>query len=203
MRSGEVSADNPSVALLAPAPFPQGSLRLTALKTPACKAAKRRAGQQVLSTEAGSRPGDLRPAAAAALLPPKPLRGQVDCRCFQQKQAADQGLPSPVPGERSRKGCPLPGFRRKPERIRIIFPGDMRGGKNSSRGATCRGRLGGPGAQAECHRHRRNAGAGSWKWLRHFHETPHGAKCRRSGFRRVSAGTRAQCFAIVSAPLGR
>ena len=104
MRSGEVSADNPSVALLAPAPFPQGSLRLTALKTPACKAAKRRAGQQVLSTEAGSRPGDLRPAAAAALLPPKPLRGQADSRYFQQKQAADRGPSSPVPRGKAQEG---------------------------------------------------------------------------------------------------
>ena len=111
-------------------------------------------------------------------------------------------LRPPSPGERPRKGAPLPGFRRKPERIRIIFPGDMCGGKNTPRGAKCRGRLGGPGAQAECHRHRRNAGAGSWKWLRHFHETPHGAKCRRSGVRRTS-GTRARCFAIVSAPEGR
>ena len=57
MRSGEVSADNPSVALLAPAPFPQGSLGLTAPKAPAGKAAKRRAGQQALPIEAGSRPG--------------------------------------------------------------------------------------------------------------------------------------------------
>ena len=71
-------------------------------------------------------------------------------------------LRPPSPGERPRKGAPLPGFRRKPERIRIIFPGDMCGGKNSS----------------------------------------HGAKCRRSGVRRTS-GTRAQCFAIVSAPEGR
>ena len=111
-------------------------------------------------------------------------------------------LRPPSPGERPRKGAPLPGFRRKPERIRIIFPGDMCGGKNTPRGVKCRGRLGGPGAQAECHRHRRNAGAGSWKWLRHFHETPHGAKCRRSGVRRT-CGTRARCFAIASAPFGR
>ena len=201
MRSGEVSADNPSVALLASAPFPQGSLRLTALKTPACKAAKRRAGQQVLPIEAGSRPGP------PVLPPQRPLRrsrfaakrtaGTSD----RSRQPTGDSRP-PSPGERSRKGIPLPGFRRKPERIRIIFPGDMCGGKNTPRGAKCRGRLGGPGAQAECHRHRRNAGAGSWKWLRNFHETPHGAKCRRSGVRRTS-GTRARCFVIVSAPFGR
>ena len=170
MRSAKVSADNPSVALRAPAPFTQGSLWLCNTDSPPVgKAAKRRAGSQALPIEAGSRPGTF--------------------------------VPRPH-GERSRKGNPLPGFRRKPERIRIIFPGDMCGGKNTPRGAKCRGRLGGPGAQAECHRHRRNAGAGSWKWLRHFHETPHGAKCRRSGVRRTS-GTRAQCFAIVSAPEGR
>ena len=51
-------------------------------------------------------------------------------------------LRPPSLGEKSRKGFPLPGFRRKPERIRIIFPGDTRGGKNSSHGATCRGRPG-------------------------------------------------------------
>ena len=113
-------------------------------------------------------------------------------------------LRPPSPGERPRKGAPLPGFRRKPERIRIIFPGDMCGGKITPRGAKCRGRLGGPGAQAECHRHRRNAGAGSWKWLRHFHETPHGAKCGcKAAFGRPCSRTRAQCFAIVSAPFGR
>ena len=104
MRSAKVSADDPSVALRAPAPFPQGSLRLTALKTPACKAAKRRAGQQVLSTEAGSRPGDLRPAAAAAPSPPKSLCGQADRRHFQQKQAADRGLSSPVPRGKVQEG---------------------------------------------------------------------------------------------------
>ena len=43
----------------------------------------------------------------------------------------------PSPGERSRKGIPLPGFRRKPERIRIIFPGGVYGGKNSYHGAKC------------------------------------------------------------------
>ena len=136
------------------------------------------------------------------LPPAKPPSGEPDRRHSDRSRQLTGDLRPPSPGERSRKGNPLPGFRRKPERIRIIFPGDMCGGKNSSHGATCRGRLGGPGAQAECHRHRRNAGAGSWKWLRHFHETPHGAKCRRSGVRRTS-GTRAQCFAIVSAPFGR
>ena len=50
--------------------------------------------------------GAPRPAAAAAPSPPKSLRGQVDCRCFQQKQAADQGLPSPVPRGKVQEGVP-------------------------------------------------------------------------------------------------
>ena len=59
--SGEVSANNPSVALWAPAPFTQGSLRLTAPKAPAAEAAPRPSGQQALPIEAGSRPGTFVP----------------------------------------------------------------------------------------------------------------------------------------------
>ena len=120
-----------------------------------------------------------------------PLSGEPDRWRFQQKQAADRGLSSLVPRGKVQEGeapswFPAPA----PERIRIIFPGDTRGGKNSSHGATCRGRLSGPGAKAERYRHRRNAGAGSGKWLRHFHETPHGATCRdRPG----GPGAQAQC----------
>ena len=108
--------------------------------------------------------GDLRPAAAAALPPPKPLRGQADRRHSDRSRQLTGDLRPPSPGERPRKGAPLPGFRRKPERIRIIFPGDMCGGKNSSHGAKC-----GP----------------------------------KTAFGRPLVRTRAQCFAIVSAPEGR
>ena len=171
---------------------------------PTAEAAPRPGGQQALLTEASSRPG------TPVLPPQRPFHRQSRQAASRVAGTSNRSrqptgdLRPPSPGERSRKGNPLPGFRRKPERIRIIFPGDMCGGKNSSHGATCRGRLGGPGAQAECHRHRRNAGAGSWKWLRHFHETPHGAKCGcKAAFGRPCSRTRAQCFAIVSAPEGR
>ena len=156
------------------------------------------------SIEAGSRPGTFvlpsqRPSRRRSRFPARRLAGTSN-----RSRQPTGDLRPPSPGERPRKGAPLPGFRRKPERIRIIFPGDMCGGKNTPRGAKCRGRLGGPGAQAECHRHRRNAGAGSWKWLRHFHETPHGAKCGcKAAVGRPCSRTRAQCFAIVSAPFGR
>ena len=259
MRSREVSANNPSVALRAPAPvvpkawppptkrrwrlgrrswYPKFFARYRsqnfdhchsfllafsatggARKRPpfhkgafshATPAASRRQSRQAASRtagasiEAGSWPG------TSVLPPQRPLRRRsrfaarrVAGTSNRSRQLTGDSRP-PSPGERSRKGYPLPGFRRKPERIRIIFPGDMCGGKNTPRGATCRGRLGGPGAQAECHRHRRNAGAGSWKWLRHFHETPHGAKCGcKAAFGRPCSRTRAQCFAIVSAPFGR
>ena len=138
--------------------------------------------------------GDLRPPAGAGLSPAMPLSGEPDRWRFQQKQAADRGLSSLVPRGKVQEGeapswFPAPA----PERIRIIFPGDTRGGKNSSHGATCRGRLSGPGAKAERHRHRRNAGADSGKWLRHFPETLHGAKCgRKAAFGRSCGRARAE-----------
>ena len=67
------------------------------------QAASRTAGTSDRSRQPTGAP---RPAAAAAPSPPKPLRGQVDCRCFQQKQAADQGLPSPVPRGKVQEGVP-------------------------------------------------------------------------------------------------
>ena len=138
--------------------------------------------------------GDLRPPAGAGLSPAMPLSGEPDRWRFQQKQAADRGLPSSVPRGKVQEGVSPSWFPAPaPERIRIIFPGDTRGGKNSSHGATCRGRLGGPGAQAQCHRHRRNAGADSGKWLRHFPETLHGAKCgRKAAFGRSCGRARAE-----------
>ena len=226
MRSAKVSVDNPSVALRAPAPvvpkawppptkrrwrlgrrswYPKFFARYRLQNFDHCHSFLR----------AFSAPG------GARKRPPfhkrEPWTYGAKSPRWQSRQAASRtagtsnrsrqptgDLRPPSPGERPRKGAPLPGFRRKPERIRIIFPGDMCGGKNTPRGAKCRGRLGGPGAQAECHRHRRNAGAGSWKWLRHFHETPHGAKCGcKAAFGRPCSRTRAQCFAIVSAPEGR
>ena len=76
--------------------------------------------KQVPPIEAGSRPGSParseapapvpRPAAAAAPPPAKPLCGEPK---------APSWFPPPA------------------ERSRIIFPGDMRGGKNTSHGATC------------------------------------------------------------------
>ena len=107
----------------------------------------------------------------------RPAASRIAGASNRSRQPTGDSRP-PSLGEKSRKGFPLPGFRRKPERTEIIFPGDTRGGKNSSHGATCRDRLGGPGAQAERYHHRRNAGAGSWKWRSHFPETPHGATCR-------------------------
>ena len=57
MRSAKVSADDPSVALRAPAPFTQGSLRLTAPK--ASRRQSRQAASRIAGTpiEAGNRPG--------------------------------------------------------------------------------------------------------------------------------------------------
>ena len=138
--------------------------------------------------------GDSRPPAAAGLSPPKPPRGEPDRWRFQQKQAADRGLPSSVPRGKVQEGVSPSWFPAPaPERIRIIFPGDTRGGKNSSHGATCRGRLSGPDAKAERYRHRRNAGADSGKWLRHFPETLHGAKCgRKAAFGRACGRARAE-----------
>ena len=139
-------------------------------------AASRIAGS---SNRSRQRTGDSRPPAAAGLSPAMPLSGEPDRWRFQQKQAADRGLPSSVPRGKVQEGVSPSWFPAPaPERIRIIFPGDTRGGKNSSHGATCRGRLSGPGAKAERYRHRRNAGAGSGKWRSHFPETPHGAACR-------------------------
>ena len=82
--------------------------------------------------------GDSRPPAAAGLSPPKPPRGEPDRWRFQQKQAADRGLPSSVPRGKVQEGVSPSWFPAPaPERIRIIFPGDTRGGKNSSHGVTC------------------------------------------------------------------
>ena len=131
---------------------------------PTAEAAPRPGGQQALLTEASSRPG------TPVLPPQRPFHRQsrqaasrVAGTSNRSRQPTGDSRP-PSPGERSRKGNPLPGFRRKPERIRIIFPGDMCGGKNSS----------------------------------------HGAKCGcKAAFGRPCSRTRAQCFAIVSAPEGR
>ena len=84
----------------------------------------------------------LRPAAAAALPPAMPLRGEPDSRHLQETTAADRGLPVPRPPSqgKSRKGPQsLPGFRRQAaERTRILFPGGMYVGENSFHGAKCR-----------------------------------------------------------------
>ena len=83
-----------------------------------------------------------RPAAAAALPPAMPLRGEPDRRHLQETTAADRGLlvPRPPSQGKSRKGPQsLPGFRRQAaERTRIIFPGGMYVGENSFHGAKCR-----------------------------------------------------------------
>ena len=83
-----------------------------------------------------------RPAAAAALPPAMPLRGEPDRRHLPQTTAADRGLlvPRPPSQGKSRKGPQsLPGFRRQAaERTRIIFPGGMYVGENSFHGAKCR-----------------------------------------------------------------
>ena len=125
------------------------------------QAASRTAGASI---EAGSWPG------TSVLPPQRPLRRRsrfaarrVAGTSNRSRQLTGDSRP-PSPGERSRKGNPLPGFRRKPERIRIIFPGGVYGGKNSSHGAKC-----GP----------------------------------KTAFGRPLVRTRAQCFAIVSAPEGR
>ena len=83
-----------------------------------------------------------RPAAAAALPPAMPLRGEPDRRHLLQKTAADRGLLVPRPpsqGKSRKEPQSLPGFRRQAaERTRIIFPGGMYVGENSSPGAKCR-----------------------------------------------------------------
>ena len=124
-------------------------------------AARRIAGTSI---EAGSRPG------TPVLPPQRPSRRRSRSAARRVAGTSNRSrqltgdLRPPSPGEKSRKGNPLPGFRRKPERIRIIFPGDMCGGKNSS----------------------------------------HGAKCGcKAAFGRPCSRTRAQCYAIVSAPFGR
>ena len=122
----------------------------------------------------------------------RPAASRIAGASNRSRQPTGDSRP-PSLGEKSRKGFPLPGFRRKPERTEIIFPGDTRGGKNSSHGATCRGRLSGPGAKAERYRHRRNAGADSGKWRSHFPETLHGAKCgRKAAFGRACGHARAE-----------
>ena len=72
--------------------------------------------------------GDLRPPAGAGLSPAMPLSGEPDRWRFQQKQAADRGLSSL--GERSRKGKPLPGFRRQRRKeSESFFPATRAAGK--------------------------------------------------------------------------
>ena len=107
----------PSTAEVAPRPSGQQVLPIEAgsrpgtpvlpLQRPSHRRSRSAARQTAgISNRSRQPTGAPRPAAAAAPSPPKPLRGQVDCRCFQQKQAADQGLPSPVPRGKVQEGVP-------------------------------------------------------------------------------------------------
>ena len=64
-------------------------------------AASRIAGS---SNRSRQRTGDSRPPAAAGLSPAMPPRGEPDRWRFQQKQAADRGLPSSVPRGKVQEG---------------------------------------------------------------------------------------------------
>ena len=100
------------------------------MKIPTAKAAPRRAGSLILLTEAGSRPG-------TPVLPPqrdfrrqsRPAASRIAGASNRSRQPTGDSRP-PSLGEKSRKGFPLPGFRRQRRKeSESFFPATRAAGK--------------------------------------------------------------------------